>query len=177
MKLATKLTVGFLSIVLVILGVDAFILYRSNVVNYVDDMKTDMDGVGLAMKLVVEDAWGNLGERRALEVIDDANLESSRINIRFVWLDLPPENVRGPKIPGDKISFTGHGYSSTFTGDKEDFIYAYFPVSVDNSRAAAIELSESLSFLKRHTEVAVTRIAVLSAILLIVAITNTVDFA
>ena len=148
-----------------------------HVVNYVDDMKTDMDGVGLAMKLVVEDAWGNLGERRALEVIDDANLESSRINIRFVWLDLPPENVRGPKIPGDKISFTGHGYSSTFTGDKEDFIYAYFPVSVDNSRAAAIELSESLSFLKRHTEVAVTRIAVLSAILLIVAITNTVDFA
>ena len=44
MKLVTKLIVGFLLIILTILGVDAFFLYRSNVANYETDMKSDLEG-------------------------------------------------------------------------------------------------------------------------------------
>lgn len=169
MKLVTKLIVGFLLIILSVLGVDALILYRSNVENYETDMKSDLESVGLAMKFAVEDAWENWGERRTLEFIDDANLDSSRISIRFVWLDLPPENAHGATIPVDKIALSGRGHSSSFTGDNGEFTYVYFPVSVDNNRAAALEFSESLAFLRQHTHTAITRIAVLSVTLLILA--------
>ncbi len=169
MKLITKIVFGFLLLMLIILMVDGYISYEHQIKLYRTDMKKDINTIGLVMKSVIEDLWQNQGKQQALETINDANQGAPGMSIRFVWLDLSPEDVNGPRISGEKLDPIRHHQSTSFIGPKENFLYFYFPLSVDQARSGALELSESLSFQKEHTRIAVIRLTVLTTVLLVAA--------
>ncbi|RLC01488.1 MAG: histidine kinase [Deltaproteobacteria bacterium] len=55
-------------------------------------------------------------------------------------------------------------------GPGKEFMYIYFPISVDQKRPAALELSESLLYKNEYVRSAAVRLIVLTGILLIIAL-------
>jgi len=170
MKLITRIVFSYLLLMLIILMVDGYMSYQHRIKLYEEDMTTDINTLGLVMKPVIEDVWQKDGEHGALDIINDANLGASDVNIRFVWLDLLPEDTLGPRISREKLDLAAPDYSGSFVGPKKNLVYYYFPVSVDNKRPAALELSADLSYLSNYSHMAVVRITILTGVLFIVSL-------
>ena len=170
MKMFAKLIFSFVSIIFIILIVDGYISFQRQIKLFETNMKKNMNIIGLTMKSVIEDTWQKDGEQQAFKIINGAISDESHIKIRFVWLDVPPGSIHAPKISRKKLDPSIQGHSALLNGPGKEFMYIYFPISVDQKRPAALELSESLLYKNEYVRSAAVRLIVLTGILLIIAL-------
>ena len=78
------------------------------------DMKRNAHLLGRAMKSSVTDVWLTRGQQRALKLISGVNEGEHRLYVRWVWLNVPPDDPYSPRIPGEKLSMVIQGQEVFF---------------------------------------------------------------
>ena len=170
MKMFAKLIFSFVLIIFIILIVDGYISFQRQIKLFEKNIEKNMAIIGFTMKSVIEDTWQKDGEQQAFKIINDATSDESHIKIRFVWLDVSPGSINAPKISRKKLDPSTQGHSALLKRVGKEFMYIYFPISVDQKRPAALELSESLLYKNEYARSAAARLIVLTGILLIIAL-------
>ena len=170
MKLAAKLVSIFVLVVIIVLVIDGYISLQRQIKLFEKDMNLDTRLIGLTIKHVVEDVWRKDGEQHALRIIEDVGKGEYPVEIRWVWLDAPPDDFYGPRVSREKLNPVIHGRAVSFKDKDNEYLYSYIPVSVDENRVGALELSESLSRLNEHIRSAFIRIFVLTSVLVLLGV-------
>ena len=172
MKLAAKLVSIIVFGIIIILAIDGYFTVRHDIGLFEADMKRNAHLLGRAMKSSVTDVWFTRGEQRALKLISGVNEGEHRLYVRWVWLNVPPDDPYSPRIPGEKLGMVIQGQEVSFTQRYKGgtgFIYTYVPINVDKKKPGALELSESLSQLDNYTRTAIIRIFILMGELVLIA--------
>lgn len=170
MKLAAKLIFFLVLLIFIMLVVDGYISLQRQIKLFEKDMKLDTRLIGLTIKHVVEDVWRKDGEQHALRVIEDVGKGGYPVEIRWVWLDAPPDDFYGPRVSREKLNPVIHGQTVSFKDKNNEYFYSYIPVSVDENRVGALEISKSLSRLNEHTRAAFIRMLVLTIVLVLLGV-------
>jgi signal transduction histidine kinase len=172
MKLATKFIVILVLAIITILTIDGYITLKRSTELFEADMRRDGLLLGRAMKDLIADVRVKRGQKRALELIADANRGEKLLNIRWVWLDVPQNDPYGPKVPQKEIEAVKRGQEVSFKASDESgrgYFYTYIPATTHEERPGALEISESLEPLNSYTHHAITRIFILIGVLLILS--------
>jgi two-component system NtrC family sensor kinase len=166
MKLLSKITSIILFGIIVLLVIDGFISVRRDVALFDNDMARDGILLGHTMRELVATSWESTGMERALELIAEANQDQHQFEIRWVWLDAPPDDPFAPRLSKDQILRLTENrelsIKKTGRGDVGHRV-TYVIVPVGGGRAGALELSESLATLRAYGRRTVIRTTLLTA--------------
>ena len=144
MKIVHKMTLAFLAGTCAILAVNGVRRVRREVTLFESNEIGDHRSLGRTMRTTVAAVWTTAGEARALELVDEANVQHGRVHFRWLWLDTaPPVHVSLDTLrkatPQDALSAVDRDESGGQTR------FTYVPVAAPNGRPAVLELSESLA--------------------------------
>lgn len=149
MKLATKLVAVVLIEIVLLLGVDAYIATQHETSQTSDEMKRDAHLLGSALKECLLQTWRTQGQSEALSLLRRANVDQADVRVRWVWVD-GSDNQYSPAASLEQLQPVRSGKEQslelvTVGGGRR--LYTYIPVNVEDGRAGAIELSESMGHL------------------------------
>jgi signal transduction histidine kinase len=168
MKLALKLVAFLVVGTILVLGIETYFSVRDDVRTSQEDMRHDAAQRARTLEALIQDVWRTSGERRALQLIDDANAEGPS-SVRWVWLDAGPDDPRRPKATSAQLAEVRAGRQTMFE-DRDrsghNSLYTYALAKVGTQRPGAIELAYSLDGLDRFRHNAVIGAGLVGAILL-----------
>ena len=153
MKLFYKVYLLLALVLILILSGAGSISYRREIALFNTDMEKDALLLGNAMSGMAEHAWNASGEETAIHLIRDANAKENAVAIRWVDLDGPSGRF-APAAAPETLAAVRRGKSASMVVEKtggESLRLTYVPVSTSPRPRYAIELSESLTMLKRYT--------------------------
>lgn len=172
MKLTFKLVFALIALIVLILGVDAWLSVRRESRFLRAELERKAYRIGNAMKELVADAWRREGPDVALALIQAANQRERILMIRWVWLDGKSSELFRPRASEDRLGNTRLNEHVTVqyrTPDGTDYLVTYVAVNVDN-RPGALELSEPLSLTDDFVRTSVYRKFVLTGIVVAASI-------
>jgi two-component system NtrC family sensor kinase len=147
-KLAFKFMAAVMLVMAVLLIVHAYFVVQRELNLFQEDMRTHADLLGSVLASSIADMWRINGPERVQEIIDDANRSQKLMHIRWVWLDVPPNDPYAPHTKIDDLSDLKEGHEVIIPRQRygdADYFHAYFPVQVDPARLSALELSQPLA--------------------------------
>ena len=136
MKLATKLVFLLVFGTILVLGVETYFFVRDDVQTFQADLRRDAGQRTRTLAALIQDVWRTSGERRALQLIDDANAEGPS-GVRWVWLDAGPDDPRRPKASPTQLAEIRQGREVLFQERDQSghgFLYTYISLKVGGSR-------------------------------------------
>jgi signal transduction histidine kinase len=153
MRLVQKLSLALIMTTSTILIVDGVLRVQREVAVLEFDRTRDHRVIGRAVGSAIAAVWRSDGEARALALLEQSNMPTGRMHMRWLWLDGDPtaskpafdKSVIDAVTPGDAITRVVPAPPG------EDMRYTYVPLAVDAKRHGAIELSESLVGQHRFT--------------------------
>jgi two-component system, NtrC family, sensor kinase len=172
MKLTFKLVFALITLIVLILVVDAYLSVRRESAFLREELQRKAYRIGSAMKELVADTWRRQGPDVALALIHAANERERLLMIRWVWLDDYGSETFRPHAPTDRLGQATLGEPVTLqyrTRDGREFLVTYVGVNV-GQHPGALELSEPLSvtddfvWTSIYRKIALTAIVVLSSI-------------
>jgi two-component system, NtrC family, sensor kinase len=172
MRLTTKFVFALMLATAAVLVVDGYVTVQQAVVFFEDDMRRQAELTGRGLANLVEDAWRLSGQERAIKVVEEAHADQPLMGIRWVWLDAPQGDPRAPTAPPEtlrSVSQGGEVFFKSLDANGGKRLYAYVPVSVDPSRPAALELSQSLTPLNEYVRSTILRTALLAILILVLS--------
>jgi two-component system NtrC family sensor kinase len=146
MRLVQKLSLALIVTTTTILAIAGVLrVYREVRVLEFDRMR-DHHVIGRSVGSAIAAVWRSDGQARALAVLEQSNIPSGRLQMRWVWLD---GDASGPKPAFDAKEIESVAPGETITRivpapPGEDMRYTYVPLAVEPQRRGALELSESL---------------------------------
>ena len=170
MKLFYKIYLFLILVLILILAGAGLISYHREVALFNNDMEKDAILLGKAMSGMIEHALEISGRDLALKLISDANTKEHSLYIRWVDLDPSASSINAPTVALEKIEKVLQGETASFTMEKKGsgiFRFTYVPISSDLYSPSAIELSESLSGLKKYIRNSVLNLIVTTVLLLL----------
>jgi signal transduction histidine kinase len=172
MKLTVKIASLWMTGTLVVVAAGTFFAVRHDVALLQANMRADAGEVGRTLAPLIQDAWRTSGEKRALQLIADANRGNRQLNVRWVWLDERSTENQTAEFSADDLQSLRSG-SVVFVEQREPagrgFLRTYVPVSVASARIGAIELTNSLDQPDRIAHAAFLRFLALGAALVILS--------
>ncbi|MET0342626.1 MAG: ATP-binding protein [Polyangiales bacterium] len=143
MKLARKLTLALVLVVMAVLALNAAERISRDRELLRHDTRRDHHSLGHALSVLVLESLREDGEQRALSLISAANERESAVQVRWVWL--PGEAaVRGLDAHALSTLAQQRDVDRVIAHAGEPWLYSYFPVRIGPGRRGAIEISESL---------------------------------
>ena len=172
MKLTFKLVFALITLIVLILGVDAWLSVRRESRFLRAELERKAYRIGSAMKELVADAWRREGPDVALALIQAANQRERLLMIRWVWLDERSSDRFLPRAPRDRIGGTLLNEPVTLqyrTPEGTEYLVTYVAVNVDQ-RPGALELSEPLGLTDDFVRTSIYRKIVLTAVVVAASI-------
>jgi two-component system NtrC family sensor kinase len=171
MRLTAKIVSLWMAGTLIVVAAGTFFAIRHDIGHLQEEMRAEASEVGRTLAPLIQDAWRTSGEKRALQLIGDANRENRQLNVHWVWLDgasaEPPQ-----ALSADDLQTIESG-SVVFVEERDatgrGFLHTYVPVAVPAERAGAIELTNSLDVPDRIARAAILRFATLGGTLIILS--------
>jgi two-component system NtrC family sensor kinase len=167
-----KLTIKIMSLIflgiIALLVVDGYISVKREINLFDNDMTRNAHLLGNTVKELTLDTWRETGQDRALELIKRVDREENYMRIRWVWPGdlsggpymprVAPEKLlpvsRGQEISIKKMDHNGSGH-----------LYTYVPVKINSQKYGALEISESLSNLKKYIHKTILRSMILGILM------------
>jgi len=142
MRLVYKLTLAFILGTCVVLAVNAALRVRREVALFERFAAREDRLLGRALGAAVDAVWRSEGEKRALELVRDANARDTQVSIGWIGLEktLPTLGTDGAAALESVGSFSRVAVGS----DGERRRFTYVAVGGPGARIGALELSESL---------------------------------
>jgi two-component system, NtrC family, sensor kinase len=155
MRLATKLT---LAVVLIMVAVFAFRAYQSaqrEVARAQADLREDHFIIGRALRPAIREVWRLEGRQRALQVLDiaDERIQRARM-VRIAWMPIDPTSAAHQRLLGaDGVARLRTGEEATVVRVDGDTLKTFVPMQVGSHVEGAFEISEPLTaFHQRQRE-------------------------
>ncbi len=170
MKIFYKVYLFLILVLILILSGAGLISYHREISLFNDDMEKDAILIGKAMSGMIEHALRKSGRDMVLKLILEANSQEHSIHIRWVDLDPSVVGMYAPTVPLKKIERVLQGKTASLTMEKNGsglYRFTYIPILTDTYSHSAIELSESLSVLKKFIRNSVLHLIVMAVLLLL----------
>jgi signal transduction histidine kinase len=153
MKLAARIFVASVVVVVTALAVDAYLSMRREVRLFDRQITAELDLVGRALAGPVADALRNQGDGLARRLVADANLEEGRVRVRWVRIDAAPSDPDAPRLASLGVSVAAATHRSMIRMKQENgaeqFIrYVPIPDSV-NALELSADSSERDAYVRR----------------------------
>ncbi|MGO9833151.1 MAG: sensor histidine kinase [Polyangiaceae bacterium] len=171
MTIAGKFTLALLACVVVAVTVVAIDAVREELARSETDIVEHEASTAHALRPAIRDVWLHDGERRALELIQEAKQRLRNVDVRLVSLGVGAPSETRPRMPAGKLTALRDG-EDVVVVDREyegrGAIFTYVPVQVPAESPVALEVSRSLA---NHGAVrrSVVRSTALTALLVAVA--------
>lgn len=153
MRLTAKLVISTLIAFLVLLGLDLYLGLAQETELFEVDMRRDAAMMGAVLRPAVVEAWGRSGRDAALALIEEANRKEPWVEIRWVSLK-PGVTTHAPRVRA--ATHLDNGETLRVFREQRQ-LYTYLPLSVEKGSDGALELSESMSFLRDRRREAIER--------------------
>lgn len=150
--------------------IDEYLNFKTEIDQYESDMIINAIQNGKSISGMVSHTWRESGEKKALQLIDDAS-KSGAIKIRWVWLDTLLDTFTGSTADKDELKKTLHGKNISLKLKHVDgslLRYTYVPVDVGTPQKGALELSQALLTFKEFSKEMLTRALTITALLALV---------
>lgn len=167
MRLAVKTTSAVFLVLLIMLGVDGYASARREESLFRADVRHDGLLVGRAMAGLLSNVWRSGGERRALELVEEADRADDEVRIRWVWLD-PHRPDHSPAVDPhllDDLAAAGSQTIDRVDPDGMRRTYAYVPVATGGPQRGALEVSESMAGAYAYTRMTLVRQGTLAGVM------------
>lgn len=136
-----------------LIGIDEFLSFQTEIEQYENDMIINAIQDGKSISAMIAHTWKEIGEEKALELIEDAS-KSGTIHVRWVWPDLLLDNFTGTSTEKVQLQKVILGETVSLKMQEDDGTlsrYTYVPVDVGGERLGALELSQTLVSLKEFS--------------------------
>ena len=172
MRLTAKIVSLWMAGTLLVVAAGTFFAIRHDVRLLQADMRADAVEIGHTLAPLIQDAWHTSGEKRALQLIADADRENRQVDVRWVWLDGDSPEAQTARLSADDQQAIRNG--GTVLVEERDSagrgsLHTYVPVPVSSPRTGAIELTTSLDGLDQLARAAIVRFAAMGAVLVILS--------
>ena len=144
MKLARKLTLALLGVMVTVLALNAYERVRRDRQALRDDIHRDHRALGDALRVVVLESFREDGEQRALSLVEAANQRESTLQIAWSWLPETPGAIALSSAEQRALS-RGEDVESVRELEGTPWLASYFPLRLDDGRVGALTIRESLS--------------------------------
>ena len=147
-RLASKLLMGVIALLVALLAVDGGIAYRRERHLLDLDLQHDLRVLGLSLRGPLSAIWRNLGREVALNLLEDANRTEPGVQIRWVWLDADSKDASAPVFPDVRARLRDAHKPLALqwrASTGEDLFVTYVPVPGVEGRPGAIELRANSS--------------------------------
>jgi signal transduction histidine kinase len=172
MRLTAKIVTLWMAGTLIVVAAGTYFAVRHDLQLLQADMRADATEIGRTLAPLIQDAWRTSGEKRALQLIADADHENHQLDFRWVWLDGHSSDAQTAQLAASDLETIREG-SVALVEDRDTsgrgFLHTYVPVRVVDGRTGAIELKESLDGLDRIARGAIMRFAAMGAALVILS--------
>jgi two-component system NtrC family sensor kinase len=165
MKLARKLTLAILSVMIAVFSVHALERIDRDGRVLREDIRRDHRTLGRALRAIVPDVWREDGPKRALALIEATNQQENAIFLRWVWPYGAGDSGPAVPLPDAHLLFQSKHAEVVAELDGVDWLYTYVPVRLYDGRVGAVELRESLAFESEQMRATIWR-TVLSTLLI-----------
>ncbi|HEY6876607.1 MAG TPA: ATP-binding protein [Polyangiales bacterium] len=144
MKLARKLTLAILAVMVAVLALNAAERIARDRRALRDDIRRDHRSLARALQVVVRESFREDGEQRALALVEAANQRESSMQIRWLWL---ASGKTLEQLNASQTARLARGGDVELVSQKLGmrWLYTYAPVLLDDGRKGVLELSESLA--------------------------------
>ena len=166
MKLTFKLVFALIALIVLILGIDAYLSVHRESKFLRAELERKAYRIGSAMKDLVANAWRREGPEVALALIRAANERERLLLIRWVWLDDRSGERFSPHASAERLGKMSLRDPVTLqyrTADGNEYLVTYVSVDVDQ-RPGALELTEPLSMTDHFVRTSLYRKIILTAV-------------
>ncbi len=152
MNVARKFTLALLTGILFVHAGAAYYRIQREQTAFEQDVARDAKVIGRMLGHAVESTWLNHGEAEALEVVEHATEREMHIDIRWVWVNASPGDLRAPTVPSSALAGLERGETviEKLEGDGVAVLYTYVPVLIEGLELGAIEVSDPLGDEERY---------------------------
>lgn len=167
MKLATKLILGTVLLLIVVLTLDAYLSIERDTELYRTSMKRDARLVGEALSVAVGEMLSMQGPAAAEELV--CGTDAAEQSMDITWIDLnrpPPEILREPGID-NILEELRQGRDVVLDLQGDNSIKTYIPVITDGEPVGALCLSEPLSEIIEHNRATIRSQIILTVALIV----------
>ena len=164
MKLARKLTLAILAVMIAVLSINTVERIARDRTTFRQDTRRDHRALGHALSVVVRESFREDGEQRALSLVSAANERKSGVNITWWWL--PAEAASSGLDQAAVETLLGGEETELLTElDGAPYLASYFPVRVADGRTGAISIAESLRAEQEAVRITIVR-SLLSSVMI-----------
>ena len=148
MTIASKFTLALLACVILAVMAYATLAVRSELARSESDIAEHEASTAHALRPAIRDVWMHDGERRALELVDEARQRLRNVDVRLVSLDPEAPLEKRPRVAPPRLTDLDEAHDIVVT-DREfegtGRIFTYVRLQFAAAPAAAIEVSQSLA--------------------------------
>jgi two-component system NtrC family sensor kinase len=175
MKLARRHTAALILGILIVMAGYAYMEVRHEVVLFEADFERTRR-LGRVMLLMLEEIWKTEGEARMRQLLEQADATVQELHLRTISLAPPDGDSSGTLLSAhDREALAAGQIVRTVheTANHEQWRYTYVPLTIGETRPAAVEVAESLqrqlSFIRTsHRGIALATVSVVAVCALIV---------
>ncbi len=167
MKLFYRLFGYLLLGIIVLIGIDEYLSFQTEVEQYENDMIANAIQDGRSLSGMISHVWKESGEKKAIELIRDAS-ESGGISIRWVWVDVLLDEYTLDDGKKEKLEKTKDGeiVSLKMRNQNGDLLrYTYVPVDISQPERGALELKQPLFSLREYSSRMLSRAIIITGML------------
>ena len=170
-RLVFKIMLGVMMVVAVLLAIHSYLVVEREINLFRDDMDLHAYLLGKVLSTSVNDIWKAISPERVEKIIEDANRSEDLVQVRWVWLDVPPDDPDAPHAKIDDLEPIRQGREliiPEYTYRGAAYHISYFPVNVDSTRLSALELLQPLAPMNSYIHTTVVRKIILYLAFLLV---------
>ncbi len=147
MKIALRLTLMIMIWMTALLTVHGYFVVRREIGLFHKDMQVHANLVGEMLKGAAVDLWSTGGLVRILDMVEDANNVEAPMRVRWVYLNGTGDRQFEPILSKEELAPAYKGqdvYLNRRGPDGKKYVFAYFPVQVDDMPFSAIEITQGM---------------------------------
>jgi len=171
MKLARRLVLYLMVVVVSLLTLDAYLTVRRELREFEDSLRRESRLLGIVMASQVADVWRRDGIAEVHRLIEDTNRVERLVRVRWVWLDAERDDASAPRLSPGRFSPLAAAEAKHLRGKGRsggEYLYTYVPIPVGSGRPAALELAASLAPMHAYARNTWIRNGVLIGVVLVV---------
>jgi len=164
MKLALKLTVAVMLVIAILLLIHGFLVVEREVELFEEDMERHAKIVGNAILAMAPEFLQQGGEEKLGDIIENVNAVEPFLHIRLVDIREASRDFLKLHISESDLSKMRDGHrvmNRASSEDDHEYLYAYFPIGIENFDHYAIEIAESLVPMQQYIRNTILRKIVL----------------
>ena len=159
MRLVRRLTIYLLIPIALVFALDTILTLRSDLSMLDADMHRDDTVLARDLAVAVEQAWRNLGERAARDLVSRFQATESGIEARIVSLDAAAGAADAPAVPERVAELPRDASPIQARAQRGDalWLFTYVGLDLPGSRPTALEVSEIVSHEREHLAARIPR--------------------